>query len=77
MDARAGDTQRPGRQAAALLELADWRVGAFDGEVVEHVSETAAAWRDRFIEVGVAGVGVIAPGRGRKRKIPATTVEAI
>ena len=38
---------------------------------------TVAAWRDRFIEVGVAGVGVIAPGRGRKPEITAATVEAI
>jgi transposase len=38
---------------------------------------TVAAWRDRFVESGVAGVGVIAPGRGRKPEIPAATVEAI
>lgn len=36
-----------------------------------------AAWRDRFLAAGVDGVGVIAPGRGRKPEIPAATIEAI
>jgi transposase len=38
---------------------------------------TVAAWRDRFVEAGVEGVGVIAPGRGRKPEIPPATIEAI
>jgi hypothetical protein len=38
---------------------------------------TVAAWRDRFIEAGVEGVGVIAPGLGRKPEIPPATIEAI
>ena len=38
---------------------------------------TVAAWRDRFIEAGVGGVGVIASGRGRKPEIAPATIEAI
>jgi len=34
-------------------------------------------WRSRFAEQGVAGVGVIAKGRGRKSSLPAGTVEEV
>ncbi len=36
-----------------------------------------ARWRDRFLETGVDGVGVIAPGRGRKPEIGQDVIEAI
>ncbi len=34
-------------------------------------------WRSRFAETGVAGVGVIAKGRGRKSWLPPGTVEEV
>jgi transposase/transcriptional regulator with XRE-family HTH domain len=40
-------------------------------------SDTVRSWRRRFSEKGVGGVGVIAPGRGRKQEIPPEVVEAI
>ncbi len=38
---------------------------------------TVRAWRARFIEAGLAELGVIRPGRGSKPSIPAEKVEAI
>ena len=35
------------------------------------------AWRRRFVEQGVEGVGRIAPGRGRRSWLPAGTVAAV
>ena len=35
------------------------------------------AWRRRFTELGVEGVGRIAPGRGRRSWLPAGTVAAV
>lgn len=64
-------------QAKALLALADGVSVRSTAKEFQTYSNTVAAWRDRFIEVGIAGVGVIAPGRGRKPEIPAATVEAI
>src|SRR5438128_7076256 len=39
--------------------------------------DTVRRWRSRFVEAGVDGVGVIAPGRGRKPEIPQDTIDAI
>lgn len=64
-------------QATALLELADGRSVRSTAKLLRTYPNTVASWRDRFMEAGVAGVGVIAPGRGRKPEIPAETVEAI
>lgn len=64
-------------QATALLELADGRSVRSTAKLLRTYPNTVAAWRDRFIEAGVAGVGVIAPGRGRKPEIEPATVEAI
>ena len=63
-------------QATALLELADGASVRSTARLRTYPN-TVTAWRDRFIEAGLAGVGVIAPGRGRKREIPVATVEAI
>jgi transposase len=43
----------------------------------ETTSDTVRRWRARFAETGVEGVGVIAPGRGRKPSVPDEVVEAI
>src|SRR6056297_241114 len=64
-------------QAKALLSLADGASVRSTAKEFRTYPNTVAAWRDRFIEAGVAGVGVIAPGRGRKPEIPVATVEAI
>ena len=56
-------------QARALLLAAD---GVANNEIARRCDTTADAvrrWRARFAEEGVAGVGVIAPGRGRKPEI--------
>ena len=64
-------------QAKALLALADGRSVRSTAAALGTYPNTVAAWRDRFIEAGVEGVGVIAPGRGRKSEIPPATIEAI
>lgn len=64
-------------QAKALLALADGRSVRSTAKELGTYPNTVAAWRDRFLAAGVDGVGVIAPGRGRKPEIPAATIEAI
>ena len=64
-------------QATALLELADGRSVRSTARLLRTYPNTVAAWRDRFVDSSVAGVGVIAAGRGRKPEIPSATVEAI
>jgi transposase len=64
-------------QARALLLAAD---GVPTNEVARRCSTTdtsVRAWRRRFGVEGVAGVGRIAPGRGRKPWLPPGTVEAV
>jgi transposase len=64
-------------QARALLLAAD---GVANGEIArrcETTPDTVRRWRTRFVKDGVAGVGVIAPGRGRKPTVSAQVVEAI
>ncbi len=64
-------------QAQALLLAAD---GVATNEVARRCSTTdtsVRAWRRRFEHHGVAGVGRIAPGRGRKPEIAQDVVDAI
>jgi transposase len=76
----AASTVLPHRQvvqARALLLAGD---GVANEEIARRVqveSDTVRRWRRRFAEKGVAGVGVIAKGRGRKSSLPAGTVEEI
>ena len=64
-------------QASALLALADGAsIRSISRSTGSH-QDTVARWRDRFLEKGVAGIGVIAPGRGRKAKIPQGVIESI
>ena len=61
-------------QAGALLLAAD---GVANQEIARRCavdSDTVRRWRARFAESGVAGVGKIAAGRGRKPSLPANTV---
>lgn len=65
------------RQAKGLLLAAD---GVANEEVArrcETDSDTVRRWRARFAEEGVAGVGEIAAGRGRKSWLPEGTVAEV
>ncbi|TVT16879.1 IS630 family transposase [Amycolatopsis acidiphila] len=64
-------------QARALLWAAD---GVANEEIARRSgvdSDAVRRWRSRFAEAGVAGVGRIAQGRGRKPSLPAGTVEEV
>ena len=65
------------RQARALLDAAD---GLPNEEIARRAgvsSNTVRAWRQRFADKGVEGVGRIAKGRGRKPFLPDGTVAEI
>lgn len=64
-------------QAKALLALADGASIRSTARSIGAHQDTVARWRDRFTEHGVEGIGMIAPGRGRKPGIGAGVVEAI
>lgn len=64
-------------QAKALLLAGD---GVANEEIARRCGTTpdsVRAWRRRFAEHGVAGVGVIASGRGRKSWLPEGTVAEV
>src|SRR5579872_1221035 len=64
-------------QAKALLWAAD---GVANAEIARRCStdpDQVRSWRKRFSEKGVAGVGVVAPGRGRKPWLPPGTVAEV
>lgn len=76
----AGSSVLPHRQvvqAKALLAAAD---GVANEQIAREAgvdSDTVRAWRKRFADTGIAGVGVIAKGRGRKPWLPAGTVALV
>ncbi len=80
LEKMARSTSLPHRkvvQAKALLLAAD---GVGTNEVARRchtTDDSVRAWRRRFAEHGVEGVGRIAPGRGRKSWVPAGTVKAV
>jgi transposase len=64
-------------QARALLLAAE---GVANEEIARRCTttpDTVRRWRARYAESGVEGVGVVAPGRGRKPSVPGQVVEAI
>src|SRR5512135_780495 len=64
-------------QAKALLWAAD---GAANEEIARRVQvdpDTVRAWRKRFSDKGIHGVGKVAKGRGRKPWLPPDTVEQV
>jgi transposase len=73
LERMARSTSLPHRkvtQARALLLAAD---GVATNEVARRcqtTNESVRAWRRRFEREGIAGVGRIAPGRGRKSPLP-------
>ena len=64
-------------QANALLALADGASVRATARSIGAHQDTVARWRDRFLEHGVDGIGMIAPGRGRKPEIGDEVVDAI
>jgi transposase len=73
----ASAPERTLRQAKALLLVAD---GVGTNEVARRCGTTdtsVRAWRRRFAEQGVEGVGRIEPGRGRRPWLPEGTVATI
>ena len=65
------------RPARALLALADGgSVRGVAREMGAH-QDTVRRWRDEFLERGVDKLGVVAQGRGRKRRITEEVEEAI
>jgi transposase len=76
----AASTVLPHRQvvqARALLWAGDGVANEEIARRVEVDSDTVRRWRKRFADKGVAGVGVIAKGRGRKSSLPPGTVEEV
>ena len=63
--------------AGALLALADGASVRATARSLGVHQDTVRNWRNRFAQTGVAGVGVVAPGRGRKRQVTAQQEEAI
>ena len=64
-------------RAGALLALADGASVRSVARVLGSHQDSVRRWRDRFLESGPAGVGAVAPGRGRKPGIAADVVGAI
>ena len=58
------------RQARGLLDAADGVANEEIGRRCGVSANTVRAWRKSFHERGVAGVGVVAEGRGRKPWLP-------
>ena len=63
--------------ARGLLALADGASVRSVAKALGTSDATVRLWRTRFAEAGTAGVGVVAPGRGRKRQITAQKEAAI
>ena len=40
-------------------------------------SDTVRRWRSRFVQSGLAGIGLIAKGRGRRTSLPAATIAEV
>jgi transposase len=64
-------------QARSLLMAADGVSNRENARRSGVTRETVIAWRNRFSEMGVAGVGFVAPGRGRKSWLPEGTVAEV
>jgi transposase len=64
-------------QAKALLLAGDGVPNEEIARRCETTPDTVRRWRAKFAASGVDGVGVIAPGRGRKPSVSAEVVEAI
>jgi transposase len=80
LEVMARSTSLPHRKVVQARGLLLAGEGVANGEIArrcETTPDTVRRWRARFAESGVDGVGVIAPGRGRKPSIPPEVIEAI
>lgn len=76
----AGSSMLPHRQvvqARALLWAADGMANEEIARRAQVESDTVRAWRKRFADEGIDGIGKVAEGRGRKRWLPADTVQRV
>src|SRR5918998_4629674 len=64
-------------QARALLFAADGMANEEIARRCETTPDSVRRWRSRFADQGVAGVGAIAPGRGRKPTVQAEMAAAV
>lgn len=65
------------RRAQALLLAAAGEANTRIAEQLGVTVVTVRAWRERFAQAGLADLGVVRAGRGRKPSIPTHQVEAI
>src|SRR5205085_3141348 len=70
-------SHRAVRQAQGLLDAADGVANEEIGRRRGVSANTVRAWRGSFAARGVAGVGVVAEGRGRKPWLPEGMVEQV
>lgn len=64
-------------QAQALLCAADGVANEVIARRSQVDADTVRAWRKRFAEKGIEGIGKVAKGRGRKRWLPPDTVQRV
>jgi len=64
-------------RAKALLLAADGIASTAIAARLEVSPSSVVAWRDRFAEEGLAKIGRVRPGRGRKAQIPAEKIDEI
>src|SRR6476660_8785575 len=80
LERMASSTSLPHRQVVQARGLLLASAGVANEEIARRCgvdSDTVRRWRSRFAEQGVAGVGRIAKGRGRKSSLPPGTVEEV
>jgi transposase len=65
------------REAKALLLAADGVANATIAERLGVSRSTVLGWRSQFADDGVAGVGKVRPGRGRKPTIPQDKIDQV
>jgi len=65
------------QRAQVLLRAADGMSNADNATLAGVTRMTVRAWRSEFIERGLADLGKVAAGRGRKASIPQATIDQI
>jgi hypothetical protein len=65
------------QRARVLLRAADGMSNADNAVLAGVTRVTVRAWRSEFAERGLADLGRVAPGRGRKASIPQATIDEI
>jgi transposase len=76
--ARSSSAQhREVQRARALLLATDGVANTVIATAVSATPKTVRAWRDRFAEDGLARLGQVRPGRGRKPSIPQGTIDEV